>query len=265
MKRPGAQTLGNLEPHQHHAPNTPHTAQVVSRGALGLLRSAAAAIADAGADHTGGDPNDPAEQEIRALARFGHESGLMLDAGAVQSLFANPDDFLGRGMEHTVAVLRGEGLVVKDYDTQLYNEVTGEVFYKPAELVFDYLTDHLLANHFFGDDIQLKGLYEDQGSLHVVISQPFVHGRHPSWQELVERLESQGLEHESPGTPKARFWIDAGNAGRVLVTDVHEDNVIISRSGVAHPIDVHFKFGSRAARLAALEALGLLKKQPKQS
>jgi hypothetical protein len=248
-----------LEPHQHHAPNTPHTAQIVFGGPLGLLRSAAAAIADAGSDHAGGDSNDPAEQEIRALSRFGHESGLMLAAPAIQSLFANPDDFLGQGMEHTVVVLRGEGLVLKDYDTQLFNEVTGEVFYKPAELVFDYLTDHLLANHFFGDDIQLKGLYEDQGSLHVVISQPFVHGRHPSWQELVERLESQGLEHESPGTPKARFWIDAGDAGRVLVTDVHEDNVIFSNSDAAHPIDVHFAFGSRAARCRALDALGLLK------
>lgn len=235
MKRPGAQTSGDLEPHQHHAPNTPHTTQILFGGPLGLLRSAAAAVADAGANHAGGDSKDPAEQEIRALASFGHESGLMLDAAAIQSVFANPDDFLGRGMEHTVVVLRGEGRALKDYDTQLFNELTGE------------------------------GFYEHQGSLHVVISQPFVHGRHPSWQELVERLESQGLEHESPGTSKARFWINGGTAGRVLVTDVHEDNVIISRSNVAHPIDVHFAFGSRAARIAALEALGLLKEQPNQS
>jgi len=70
-------------------------------------------------------------------------------------------------------------------------------------------------------------------------------------------LEAQGMIHEKPGSNKASFWIDGGPAGQVLVTDVHEDNVIISSSGVAHPIDVHFTFPSRAARLEALKLLGL--------
>lgn len=152
----------------------------------------------------------------------------MLDPGEVHRLFEVPENILGRGLEHVVAVLREEGRVIKDYDARLFNEETGEVFFKPAELVFDYLTDHLLANHLFGDDIVLKGLYEEQGSLPIVITQPFVEGQHPSWDELVTLLERQGLMHESPGTPKARFWVDAGEAAQVIATDVHEDNVIIS-------------------------------------
>lgn len=182
----------------------------------------------------------------------------MLDAKEVHGLFETAENFLGRGLEHTVAVLRDEGRVIKDYDTRLFNEETGEVFYKPAELVFDYLTDHLLANHFFGDDIVLKGFYEEQGSLHVVITQPFIEGNHPAWPELVELLERQGLEHESPGTARARFWVDGGPAGRVLVTDVHEDNVIVGRTKMAYPIDVHFAFGGRTARMNALRTLRLL-------
>lgn len=182
----------------------------------------------------------------------------MLDPGEIHRLFEVPENILGRGMEHIVAVLRDEGRVVKDYDTRLFNEETGEVFYKPAELVFDYLTDHLLANHLFGDDVVLKGFYEEQDSLHVVITQPFIEGRHPSWDELVTLLEQQGLMHENPGTTKARFWVDAGEAGKVLATDVHEDNVIISRTKIAHPIDVHFAFGGREPRLEALKKLKLL-------
>ena len=134
---------------------------------------------------------------------------------------------------------------------------TFETFFKPAPLLFDYLTDHLLANHFFGDEIRLEGFFEEQANLQVVISQPFISGRHPVWQQLVEVLEAQGMIHEKPGSNKASFWIDGGPAGQVLVTDVHEDNMIISSSVVAHPIDVHFTFPSRAARLEALKLLGL--------
>ena len=71
-------------------------------------------------------------------------------------------------------------------------------------------------------------------------------------------MEAQGLVHETPGSSSARFWIDAGPAGSLLVTDVHEDNVIVGRStGLLHPIDIHFALSSRKERLKVLEALGL--------
>jgi hypothetical protein len=97
-----------------------------------------------------------------------------------------------------------------------------------------------------------------ESSLHIIITQPYVHGKHPKWDELVVRVENQGLEHESPGSSKANFWVDGGDAGTILVTDVHEDNVIVDRAMFAHLIDVHFKFDCRADRVAALNCLGLL-------
>ena len=167
-------------------------------------------------------------------------------------------NFVGKGIEHSVGLLPGRSLVIKDYDTTLFDEETGTVFYKPAELLFDYLTDHILANHLFGDTVELVGAYEERSFIHLVVTQPFIEGQHPSWANLVHQLRVQGMEHESPGMTKARFWIDGGNAGRLLVTDVHEDNVLISQSGMAHPIDVHFSFPGRQARLNALNTLGIL-------
>lgn len=185
----------------------------------------------------------------------------MLDADVVEWVqhLISPDspDSLRQGLEHRVGTWREKSRVIKVYDPREIDDLTFETFFKPAPLLFDYLTDHLLANHFFGDEIRLEGFFEDQSNLQVVISQPFISGRHPVWQHLVNVLEAQGLIHEKPGTNKASFWIDGGPVGQVLVTDVHEDNVIVSSSGIAHPIDVHFSFVSRAARLEALRMVGL--------
>lgn len=135
----------------------------------------------------------------------------MLETADVQLLM---DDaaFVGQGMEHRVVVPRGASCVLKDYDPRLIDVETFEVFYKPAEHLFDYLTDHLLANHFFGDDIRLYGLHVEQSHLHVLLSQPFVAGRHPDWEEMVELLEGQGLLHERQGSQQSRFWVDGGEA-----------------------------------------------------
>ncbi|MFN0075775.1 MAG: hypothetical protein ACKVY0_04795 [Prosthecobacter sp.] len=243
---------------QHHGLKSQHleNAEALFGGPQGLLRSAAAAVAHAGADHPSGHPADPTEQEIRALARFGHDTGLILDAQAARCLIEN-SEFVGKGMEHLVVAPEGMNCVLKDYDPRVFDAETCEVFYKPAELLFEYLTDHILANHFFGDDIRLRGFCLDQSHLHVLLTQPFIEGRHPAWQEMVDLLEAQGLSHERQGSNQSRFWVDGGSAGRILVTDVHEDNVIVTAVRSAHPIDVHFSFPSRSARFGVLRNLGL--------
>jgi hypothetical protein len=246
-----------LEPNDSKPTQSEEPIEAVCGDPCGFLRLAAGAVADAGArDHTPGDPESGEEPEIRALARFGREAGLMLDLGSVSKIFANKENRLSSGVEHEVAVLPEEGLVIKDYDPRLFNDAD----YPrplPTECLFDYLTDHLLANHFFGDDIRLKGFYEVDGHIHILITQPFIQGRHPSWEELVDDLERQGLEQVQPGSNKARFRVDGGPAGLIVVTDVHEDNVIIASLNKAYPIDVHFSFPNREARLAALKALGI--------
>lgn len=245
-----------LEPNDSKPLRSEEHLEAVCGDPRGLLRLAAGAIANAGPDHTSGDPEAGEEPEIRTLARFGREAGLMLEVGEILALFADKENRLAGGVEHEVAVLPEEGLVIKDYDTRLFDDA-GYPRYKPTECLFDYLTDHLLTNHLFGDEIRLRGFYEVDGQFHVVITQPFIQGRHPSWDELVGDLERQGLEQVDPGSGKARFWVDGGPAGRILVTDVHEDNVIIAASNTAYPIDIHFSFPGREARIAALDALGI--------
>lgn len=181
----------------------------------------------------------------------------MMDAGGVKRLIQ--EEFVGRGMEHEVGGVHDQKRVLKDYDPKEFDEETGETFFKPTASVFDYLTDLMLANHLFSDDLKLEGFYEEGNNLHIVISQPFVQGQHPKeWEALVENLQRQGLQHEFPGTVKARFLVDGGPAGQIRVTDVHEDNVIMSPlTKMAHLIDVHFSLGGREARLGVLRALGL--------
>lgn len=215
------------------------------RGARALLQRAAQA-----AQAKGDDAEEGAEaaglDEAGELSWFAREGGLMVDAEKVRPFMR--ENAMKGGSEHRVALWRGRR-VLKDLDVQS----------KATESLFDYLTDHLLANHFFGDDVRLEGFYEYDGRLHVVISQPFVEGQHPVWRELVEGLEGQGLVHESPQSRLPTFLMDGGPAGQMTVIDLHVNNVIVAKQGgVLHPIDAHFYFDDQAARVEALEKLGLL-------
>lgn len=175
----------------------------------------------------------------------------MLDACGVQDLIE--ENFLGQGMEHVVGVLPQHARVIKDYDTFLFNEDTGEMAFKPTDSLFDYLTDHLLANRVFGDDLLLEGFYSVDENLHIVLSQPFILGHHKTQNLLISSLEERGLKHEK----NTQFSVDGGDAGPLRVTDMHEDNVIFDKAGNAFVIDVHFRFSSRTDRIAALKVLGL--------
>lgn len=180
---------------------------------------------------------------------------MILDGVQVHQLLTREP--LPPGIEHKVGVLREDKRVIKDYDPRLLDETLYPI-YKPTDSLFDYLTDLLLCNHLFGDDLRLHGFYEEHNQPHVIISQPFVDGSHPDWPTLVERLEAQGLLQEKPGSTQGRFWVDAGPAGRLLVTDAHEDNVIINpKTKRAELIDVHFSLGGRESRIRALKALDL--------
>jgi hypothetical protein len=240
-----------------NGPDSIQKAHALFGGPQGLLGSAARAVGNAGGYHGHLDSAASTEQEIRVFADFCNQARLSLEPASVEGFIK--DSPIHPGLEHRVGILLSRRRVIKEYNTRLFDEDTGEVFFKPAEQLFDYLTDHLLANHFFDDDVHLEGYYEDSEGVHVVISQPFIEGTHwKNWSKLVQKLESQGFEHVSKGSTKAQFWIDAGGAGPILITDMHEDNVIVTPSGMAYPIDVHFGFPSRQARWEALKKLGIL-------
>jgi Serine/Threonine/Tyrosine Kinase found in polyvalent proteins len=151
------------------------------------------------------------------------------------------------GKEHRVAYLDDEGRVLKVAD--VHAVATGTLY--------DYLTDLLLNNLFFDDDLQMLGCFEDEGRVYFVVSQPYVNGTHPDWTELKTGLVSQGLRDPYPRAQGGNFIIDHDVLGEVDVYDLHVNNVIRDAAGWLHPIDAHFYFDDRASRTAALETLGL--------
>ncbi|MDB6120775.1 MAG: hypothetical protein JWO08_4556 [Verrucomicrobiaceae bacterium] len=170
----------------------------------------------------------------------------MMDAADVRQLMATTA--LRGGAEHNVALPGHDNRVLKDLDA-----------HAPAtESLFDYLTDILLANRLLGDEIKLEGFYLHEDRLHVLTSQPFVDGVHPDWEVLRSGLENQGMKQEAPRSRIPSFTMDGGPAGIVSVIDLHENNVVVgSETGVLLPIDAHFYFEDRNARLTALRALDL--------
>lgn len=168
-----------------------------------------------------------------------------MHATAVKALLgANP---MRGGKEHRVAYLQAEGRVLK----------VADVHALATESLYDYLTDLLLCNRFFDDDLQMLGCYEEGGRLHLVISQPYVNGTHPDWTELKTGLVAQGLRDPYPRSQGGNFIIDDDMLGAVNVFDLHVNNVIRDSTGWLHPIDAHFYFDDRAARTVALQKLGL--------
>lgn len=165
--------------------------------------------------------------------------------GAVKTLFlARP---MRGGKEHRVAYLPDEERVIKDADVHAL----------ATESLYDYLTDLLLSNHYFDDDLQMLGFYEDGESLHLVISQPYVDGTHPDWDELKSGLVAQGLRDPQPRSQGGNFIIHDDVIGEVDIFDLHVNNVIRDATGWLHPIDAHFYFDDQEARTTALAKLGL--------
>lgn len=151
------------------------------------------------------------------------------------------------GKEHRVAYLPEEGRVMKDADVQAL----------ATESLHDYLTDLILSNHYFDDDLQLLGCHEEEGRVRLVTSQPYVDGTHPDWPELRTGLAAQGLRDPQPRSQLGNFILDDEVLGEVDIYDLHVNNVIQDATGWLHPIDAHFYFDDRAQRIAALQRLGL--------
>jgi Serine/Threonine/Tyrosine Kinase found in polyvalent proteins len=169
----------------------------------------------------------------------------MMNAEAVEAALAA--NAMRGGKEHRVALLATEGRVIK----------VADVHALATESLFDYLTDLLLSNHYFGDDIRMLGCYELRGRIQLVSSQPYIDGIHPEWNELKAGLISRGLRDPHPRSQSGAFTLTDDLVGEVDVFDLHPNNVIRDAVGLMNPIDAHFYFPDRETRLTALRLLEL--------
>jgi N12 class adenine-specific DNA methylase len=214
-------------------------------GSAGLLRRAARSIADAGTYDTGSSAPTSSDDETDALTRFARQSGLMIHAEPVRA-YMQANAMKG-GNEHKVSHIIPAGRVLKDLDAHRL----------ATESLYDYVTDLELTNLLTEDDISVEGFYQHLGRLHIITSQPFIKGVHPTWEALKSGLVEQGYIDPAPNSQSGSFVIPHPQLGPVDVIDLHTNNAIQRPNGKIVPIDVHFYFDDHVARKKALATIGL--------
>ena len=216
-------------------------------GPAGLLAGAAQALAESTCYDAGKNSPQSSDDEVKHLTLFARASGLLMDAGAVQTFMS--EHAMRGGSEHKVAYALKALCVIKDLNTRAIN----------TESLFDYLTDLELSNLFFGDDLRLEGFYEDETErLHIVTSQSWRDGPHPDLPTLKTYFTAHGFETESATGGTGMFFLRDEKAGRIDLFDIKPDNVILEKNtGVVQPIDIHFYFDCHEDRVKALSKLGL--------
>ncbi|HEY1661589.1 MAG TPA: hypothetical protein VGI03_04160 [Verrucomicrobiae bacterium] len=99
----------------------------------------------------------------------------------------------------------------------------------------EYLNRLVLQNKYFGDDIQLVALVNCGQKLRVLTSQPHIVGEDAEYGEICLWLRGLGFRRlESNGA--IAWYRDNDN---LLVSDVHEGNVIRSVTGALFAIDIN--------------------------
>lgn len=158
------------------------------------------------------------------------------------------------GSEHKLGLDPESGRVVKAVG----------VLQIATDSLYAYLTDHQLTGLLFGDDVTLEGFVEagsgrwphqktgDFAQLHIVISQSWVAGEHPSESELISWGQGRNLDFTQGRTsPSMRV----PGAGEIELWDVKPDNAIQISPGNIHPVDFHFFFADDVERQRAIEAI----------
>lgn len=186
---------------------------IVYGRAAGFLRRAAQSLADAGRGDDREDSGQSIDDEIRALSDLLTRKRCWLSVDEVEQVLR--DDALKGGKEHRVALLPGRNLVLKVADARKL----------ATESLFDYLSDQLLSNHFFDDEIQLLGGLMDGERFQLVLTQPYIDGIHPEWEALKAGLTRQNLRDPSPRALGGNFILDHDLLGEIDIFDMHPNNV----------------------------------------
>ena len=100
-----------------------------------------------------------------------------------------------------------------------------------SDNLYEYVQRWEAQNFFWNDDVRIEGFLPDG---RVVISQPFVRGRHIRRSDLHRRLEELGW----------KMYRGAGNVwaspdDQVVMKDAHEGNFVLDGEGFLRAIDVN--------------------------
>ncbi len=170
--------------------------------------------------------------EWRALESWCAEEGLIANAACV------PERKGGR--EHDLRQISESGVWLKftmpwasGYAVDLSGQ---EPILLPARPL-QYLERMRMQNRYFGDAIRFVGISADAKQRRMIIMQPDITGRPPTWAELDEWFHGQG--YRKLGVRKLGAYDSVAYAGHgVGVFDVRPANVVVSDDQRLFPIDL---------------------------
>jgi hypothetical protein len=144
------------------------------------------------------------------------------------------------GREHDLRQLSGQGIwlkFTKPWSSGYAVDLTGdEPLLLPARPL-QYLERLRLQNRYFGDSIRFIGITAEAKERRLIISQPDIIGRPPTWEEIDVWFLHHGfakLNVKSLGGYDSVAYAGHG----VGVFDVRPVNAVISADSVLLPIDV---------------------------
>lgn len=208
--------------------------------ALSTLESAesyvAASTRSGGAsDGSGQAISSPFNESFSAFLCWGESVGLIRPQEEFPFFQRRPDGF---GDEHQAWFDESCNRWYKATYSNRFGIAWGR---KGSATAGEYLTRLVLANQFFGDDIQLVALVDSGQKLRVLTSQPHVAGEAADQGEIRMWFSGLGFIHfESNGS--IAWYRKPDN---LLVADAHEGNVIRTPMGTLFAIDVNIIRPSR--------------------
>jgi hypothetical protein len=100
-----------------------------------------------------------------------------------------------------------------------------------SDSLYEYVQRWEAQNFFWNDDVRIEGFLPDG---RVLISQPFVKGKHVCRAQLHRRLEDLGWKmYRGAGN----VWVSSDD--RVVMKDAHEGNFVLDEEGFLRAIDVN--------------------------
>ncbi|WP_198141330.1 hypothetical protein [Verrucomicrobium spinosum] len=169
-------------------------------------------------------PNDADKWErsqSESLVHWAQEKGLILDHGQFESRIADLKRLEG-GYEHRVFSWAEAGRVIK---------VTKPPHFGLNWDLSIYVQNVINCNLLFGDDMRIEGIIETPDGAALVMSQEFIPGKSPTYQQIAKWFGGQGYTQHSQ-----HLWIHPD--GR-KVNDAHPRNFIVDRNHQMFPIDLH--------------------------
>lgn len=126
-------------------------------------------------------------------------------------------------------------------------ELIGERMEMLPATPLQYLERWLVANRLFYDDVRLEGVWSQDATRRVVVSQPDIVGSEPTWEEVERAMrEDYRLQRLPVDDALGGYEARAYFRGRFGVFDVRPVNCVRTADGDVVPIDVIPRVFNRA-------------------